>query len=428
MMALEDHPLRYALANELHARPFPSVSVPGRALCIAVKPLTDAARRDRSRDWHHLLALLDAFGASHPPAGATHHFADLGRFRLKWESHTEFVSYTAFLDGAAARPFADEIAEVFPARWLEAMPGVRLSLINLCIQPLPEALERVDAWFSECFVQESLACSRVLDGAAIVGSDFRIDAAGQIRMAVFMRPGSGPRLTGRIVQRLTEIEIYKSMSMLGFARARELWPQIGELDTRLSTLVGGLSARSSAPEPMLHTLLDIAAELEALLMRSSFRFSATAAYRTLVRERIAVLREQQVLGRQTLAEFMLRRFDPAMRTVDAADGRLRNLSRRSMRASTLLSTRVDVDRSAQNQKLLERMDRRADLQLRLQQTVEGLSVVAISYYAVGLLGNLSAPLAELLGWSKTAVLAGLTPAVLVAVWWAMRRIRRRLGH
>ncbi|MCB1405337.1 MAG: DUF3422 family protein, partial [Rhodobacteraceae bacterium] len=69
---------------------------------------------------------------------------------------------------------------------------------------------------------------------------------------------------------------------------------------------------------------------------------------------------------------------------------------------------VEVARSAQNQSLLQSMDRRADLQLRLQHTVEGLSVVAISYYAVGLMANLALPFAEPFGLEKTGVMALLT--------------------
>ena len=45
----------------------------------------------------------------------------------------------------------------------------------------------------------------------------------------------------------------------------------------------------------------------------------------------------------------------------------------------LLRTRVDVWRGAQNQELMQRMDKRADLQLRLQHTVEGLSVVDMGW-------------------------------------------------
>lgn len=144
-------------------------------------------------------------------------------------------------------------------------------------------------------------------------------------------------------------------------------------------------------------------------------------------QRIEVLREQRIEGRQTFGEFMMRRYDPAMRTVKSAEGRLRNMAERAQRAAELLRTRVDVERSAQNQKLLESMDKRADLQLRLQRTVEGLSTVAISYYALSLAAYVVAPFAEAFDLPKAAVTAGLVPIVVLAVWLMVRRIRHHLG-
>jgi uncharacterized membrane-anchored protein len=120
---------------------------------------------------------------------------------------------------------------------------------------------------------------------------------------------------------------------------------------------------------------------------------------------VQVLREERFRGRQTFAEFMMRRFDPAMRTVKSTEARLEAMTTRAIRAGDLLRTRVDVDRSAQNQELLASMDRRSDLALRLQKTVEGLSVVAISYYAVNLVVYLIGPLAEPIGLSKTILTA-----------------------
>jgi uncharacterized membrane-anchored protein len=277
------------------------------------------------------------------------------------------------------------------------------------------------------FVAESLACSEVVDGAAIVASDFRIDSAGHMRFAVFVKPGTGQRRVGRIVQRLLEVETYKSMSMLGLARVRLLSSRMTELDTRLSTLVADLGSESQDSEVTLKGLLAISAELETMVVRSSFRFGATGAYEAIVHQRIEVLREERLEGRQTFHEFMMRRYDPAMRTVKAAERRLEALADRAMRAGTLLSTRVDVERSAQNQKLLESMDSRAGLQLRLQRTVEGLSVVAISYYGVGLALNIAVPLAEPFGLSRGIVTALLTPAVVLVVWLIVRRIRRHIG-
>ncbi len=427
MPPIEDHPLRYQLANELHARPFPSLGCPGQAVFLAIKQPVQAAKRDREQDRAHLIALLDRFGAGHPSPGATHYFGDLGHFRLKWEQHTEFVTYTAFIDGNGTRAFDPTAWEVFPEDWLAEAPGARMTSAHIHLAQVPteedQIAEQLDAWF----VPESLAVSRVLDDTAIIAGDFRIDSAGHMRFAMFTRADTGDRRIGRVVQRICEIETYKTMSMLGLPRAREIGHRMGEMDEILSALVSDMTGEISKPDDTLSQLLAIASELEKLQTESAFRFGATGAYEALVNQRIQVLREERFQGRQTFAEFMMRRFDPAMRTIKATERRLQSMTDRAIRAGDLLRTRVDVDRSAQNQQLLESMDQRAALQLRLQRTVEGLSVVAISYYAVNLAVYLLGPLAAEAGFSETLLTGAVVLPVVLIVWGVVRRIRRSVG-
>jgi len=424
---LEDHPLRYELANELHARPFPSLDAPCRVVYLAIKQTKDAANRDREVDRAHLLELLDRFGAPHPKPGATHYFGDLGKHRIKWECHTEFVTYTIFTPGVSERPFDPKAFEVLPPDWLARAPGARITSALIRVEEvaaddeatvLPKAFD----WF----VPESLAVSRVLDDTGIMAGDFRIDTGGHMRFAVFVRPDTGARRIGRIVQRLTEIETYKTMSMLGYRRARDLSGRIGELDRALTALVSDMTGPMETPEHSLQSLLRVAAELEALRAQATFRFGATAAYEAIVNDRVRVMREERFEGRQTFQEFMARRFNPAMRTVKSTEQRLNEMAERATRAGNLLRTKVDVDRQAQNAELLASMDRRADLQLRLQRTVEGLSVVAISYYAVNLVSYLAFPVTEPMGISKGLATAALTPPVVLAVFLLVRRIRQHL--
>ena len=423
---MNDHPLRYALVNELHARPFPQLSAPCTAVYVAIKDPKAAQSRDRDLDRAHLLTILDRYGSAHPQPGATHFSGPIGRSELKWESHTEFVTYSAFTPGTSDRAFDPVEADVFPADWMANAPGKRVASVLVRVEMLPEdeagLLDKLEDWF----VPESLAVARVVDGAAVVAGDFRIDAAGHMRFAVFVRPDTGARRIGRIVQRLCEIETYRAMSMLGLIRARDLTERLNLLDPRLSDLVSGLDANDRPSDTALHDLLGISAELESLAVQVSFRFGATGAYEAIVTQRIEALREIRVRGRQTFGEFMMRRYDPAMRTVKSVDARLGSMAERATRAAELLRTRVDVERSAQNQKLLESMDKRADMALRLQHTVEGLSVVAISYYAVNLASGALDPLLEAQGVSKSVGLAVLTPLVVLAVWLAVRRIRRRV--
>ena len=290
--------------------------------------------------------------------------------------------------------------------------------------PRPEDDAAIGASLEEWFVAESLAAANVLDGAAMVSGDFRIDQAGHLRFGVFVSPETGQRRVGRIVQRLCEIETYKAMSMLGFAEVRDFAGELNALDTQLGDLIGAMRGSGAKVEETLHDLLDVSVSLEQLTARTSYRFAATAAYEALVTQRISALREERFLGRQGFGEFMMRRYEPAMRTVKSTKERLTAMSDRAIRAAELLRTRVDVERSAQNQEILASMDKRSDLQLRLQRTVEGLSVVAVSYYAVSLASYLTYPASGPLGVSKGVLTSVITLPVVVAVWWFLSRLRR----
>ncbi|TYO88454.1 DUF3422 family protein [Oceanicella actignis] len=424
------HPDRIALANELHARPFPELAAPCRAAMIALQPESGAAERDPEADRAHLRALLDRHGAQHPAPGADHYFGALGRARLKWERHTEFVSYTLFLDGPAAQPFDGADFALFPPDWLAEAPGriIASALVHVDLTEdaaAPGPAER--AILERCFSAESLALSRVLDGKALAATDFRLHEHGCARIAVFVRPEVGRRRLGRLVQRLLELETYKSASMLTLPVARRAQRRLSEIDQELTRLMEGLRRGDGDSRATLDALMELSTEIETMAARAAFRFGAGRAYETIVRDRIAALREERVEGRQTFAEFINRRYDPAMRTCHAAEGRLRDLAARAARVADLLRTRVDVEMSAQNQALLESMDRRAALQLRLQETVEGLSVVAISYYAVNLAAYTLAPLAKMAHVDKTWLTAALAPPVVAAAWWGLRRMRRRLA-
>ena len=426
MPSILDHPLRYDLANELHARPFPTMQSPSTVIYLAVKQPNEAVHRDRALDLQHLKALLDRHGAAHPQPGATHHSAQLGRYMLKWEQHTEFVSYTLSGEGISKRAFDPADFDVFPSDWLEQAPGQRVTSLMIRILPRPEN-KRIKAALRDWFVPESLAVAEVLDDSAVVAGDFRIDPAGHMRFALFANAATGSQRIGRLVQRLCEVETYRAMSMLGFSRARGLHPDIGALDSHLSEMMAEMTSDTVPAEQTLTQLLTVSAELEAMAARSAFRFGATGAYEALVNQRISLLREQRHEGFQTFTEFMLRRYEPAMRTVKSTEKRIATLADRARRGGELLRTRVDVERSAQNQALLASMDRRADLALRLQHTVEGLSVVAISYYAVSLASYLAYPLAQALGQSKGMTTAMITLPVVGLVWWSIQRAKKKLS-
>lgn len=425
----DNHPERFNLANELHARPFPKLIAPGTAAFLSFKVPQDAVHRDAAADREHLSALLDHYGAAKPSEHANHYYGPMGQATLRWERHNEFVTYALYDNIERDKPFQEDLFNMFPREWISNAPGKVLTSAIIHIASVPSVntvVDSINELIKGCFVSESLAVSRTVDDNAIVCSDFRIDASGHIRFMVLAAEGISPRRLGRVIQRLMEIETYKSMAMLTLPQARRVASRVSELDTELANLVQSMSEHQEPESKTLDQLLKIAAEIEVLVATTAFRFGAAGAYEAIVNQRIEGLREVRLPGKQMISEFMLRRFDPAMRTCRSAQTRLMDLSGRAARASNLLRTRVDVATSAQNQNVLESMNQRAELQLRLQETVEGLSVVAISYYAVNLLAYLLYPLGDSLGIEKKILLALLIIPVFAIVIGMTKRIKKRL--
>ena len=417
----ESH-LRRPLSHEVHARPFAQLTAPERASHLALLSGEDGAAADLA----HLQRLCERYGVTVPAEGTTHAIRDFGDFRLKWERHTEFCTYTFFANQSLPPdPFADPALARVPADWVRAMPGELLVALNLVLEP-QDAPERPPETVPRLLTADNFAASKVSGGGATAFMDFAIDSSGFGR--VYLRDhGLQPRQAGRLVQRLLEIETYRMLALLALPLARKYGRQLSDLGTRLSEIAGQIGGTSGLEQDrhLLNELTTLSAETEHVAAQTSYRFAAASAYYALVQRRIEGLREERVEGFQTFSEFMDRRMAPAIRTCEAVRDRQDMLSKRVNRTSQLLRTRVDIQLEEQNAGLLHSMDRRAKLQLRLQQTVEGLSVAAISYYLVGLVGYLG----------KGAKAAGLpvpveistglaVPVVALTVYVGMRQVRK----
>jgi uncharacterized membrane-anchored protein len=237
------------------------------------------------------------------------------------------------------------------------------------------------------------------------------------------------RQSGRFLLRLLEIETYRMMALLALPVAQGMAARLNEMESEVAAISAAL-AESGADDDqsLLDRIIHLAAQSEASYMRGQFRFAAAEAYNQLVRQRINELREVRLPGLQNFEEFYSRRLTPAIETCRSTAARQVSLSDRTARATQLLSTRVDVERQRQNQSLLSSMNRRAEMQLRLQATVEGLSVAAITYYMVGLFYFLLRG-AESLGWpvNPSVLTAVSVPFIALLIWGAVRRVRKRLS-
>ncbi|CAE7822042.1 unnamed protein product [Symbiodinium necroappetens] len=431
-LGLSEHRLREELTREVHARPFAHLQPSERVTHIALMTGEGGLEGERA----HVAALCQRYGKPPPGDTANFHLVDLGPFRLRWERHTEFSTYAFYAreaaplrdDGKVDR-FAHPVIERVPRDWVQRLPGELLVGLHLELEARDAPrLETDPDSIGELMQIENYAGSAVSGGSAMAWMNFWVGADGFGR-ALIRDVGLRPRQAGRLVQRLCEVETYRMMALLALPLARRHGGELSRLGERLRGIIDEMTdcARLEDEQRLLGELTDVSAGIERISAETNYRFSAARAYYALVQRRIQELREERIEGFQTIQEFMDRRLSPAMRTCESTQDRLDTLSRRVARAGQLLRTRVDVTLEAQNRDLLESMNRRAKLQLRLQETVEGLSVAAISYYLVSLVKYLAEG-GESFGLPLTPnqITALSIPLVVGLIWFGMRRVKRAL--
>ncbi|RIA56734.1 putative membrane-anchored protein [Dichotomicrobium thermohalophilum] len=420
-----DHPHRQALNDEVHARPPEELVAPTRLSFLALA--VDAEQRKQNFDL--MCELAQSAGVPPPEAGANHYSADLGGFRLKSEQHTEFMRFMFTVPGEESGPFAEPAIREVPQEWLSRLAGDVLVATHVIFLPGGDAPRDYERISEEMFDGNPLVGSAVGGGVGRAYTDFRIRPDGFSRL--FLEDhGLTRRQAGRTVQRILEIDTYRMLALLTFPLAKQLAPELGEAEQRLAEITTALVSATRTNEPeLLDRLTKLQAEITSRRADNDYRFTAASAYYTLVQSRIRELREQRIPGLQTFEEFVGRRLAPAINTCQTVAERQASLSDKVAQATQLLSTRVDIERQTQNQSLLESMDKRAKMQLMLQQTVEGLSVAAISYYLVSLVGYAAEGIVKGTGVpaNPDVIMAISIPIVVFGVWQVVRRARKAIG-
>jgi len=374
-----NHPQRFSLNYELHARPPEALSIPEQASYLALA--TDPS--NRQAEYECIVELCTRYGVTSPAPELNHFKVDLGTFRLKWERRAECSSYTFFRQGDVGDPFAQPVIASVPQDWLEGLPGQVLVAAHVALRPAP-AEPSSNEELASLFEGNPLVGSRVGDGVASVRADFRIHADGFSRFLI-EDVSLTPRQAGRMVQRLLEIETYLMRALLTLPVARATLPVLADADLQLAALTNEMAVVKSEDEPaLLDRLTRLAAVVESTISSTLGRICAARAYQELVERRLAELREVRVEGVQTLREFVER-----------------------------------------NQSLLSTAARRAKLQLRLQETVEGLSVAAVSYYVVGLVGYAAKAVKAAGAPVNPEIVTGIAiPIVVVVAALGVRHIRQ----
>ena len=422
---LDVHPIRETLYNELHNRPFHLLNSPAQLTHIAIQ------HEGKLREEEHLFlsALCDSYQIYAPARTMPCYHQDFGLFSLRWERHLEFSTYTFIHESPlSSQPFEKNAIDYVPAQWLEQLPGKVVVALHLVVERCHNQEEPDVMVVRDFFDNLRMVGSQPAEGGAKVWTTFRLHEDGFGRFLVYDRGLTDSQL-GRLVQRLLELETYRLMATLGLPTAQEINADLNGLEHQLKELTAQIAALEEgvSDRDLLAEVSSMAAKVEAFRSQSNYRFAATTAYYNVVLQRMEVLKEKEVTGHLTLNEFLTRRLTPAVRTCQTVSSRLEDISRRVTRASELLRTRVEMVVQEQNQQLLSSMNKRANVQLRMQQTVEGLSVAAISYYSIGLVKYTVDSLKGLgVKFDKDLVMGAAVPLVIFTVFMGTRYIHKRL--
>lgn len=418
----KNHPLRTALTDEMHVRRFPAFIAPMRMTQLVMLTgelsLADARKP--------IEALCAQFGIVAPKG--KYAAVTVGQLQVVWEHHTECSTYSFIKPGSFDHPFAKPVLLDLPHDWVNSLPGSVLRATQVAMIERTQG-EPSDALLAECFSMPDLMTCEVQGGEARIWSDFKLNDDGMGRLLIRDQSLQSGGDTARLVQRLQELGNYRNMAMLGLPMAQEHSHTLTGFERRLAELTREIAAGADDETRLLKDLSNLSADLARITAETRYRMSATRAYAQLVMDRLRGLDVRRVAGYQTLVDFTERRLTPAMRTCESFSQRLEDLAQRASWASSLMQTRIETKLARQNTELLQSMNRRTQMQLRLQQTVEGLSVLAISYYFIGILGYMAKPLAHRFpNLDSTIVLGAAAPVVVAIVWLLIRRIRNRVNE
>ncbi|NBA97928.1 DUF3422 domain-containing protein [Pseudomonas sp. R5(2019)] len=405
------HPLRFELHNELHSRPSVYFSAPAHVFHLALQEQAGAL--------DHVLGRLYPGAEDQARRQQAQGLLKLEGYDLKWERHTEFLSLTLVVP----RKTGGDLWPAFPAA-LKALVSDHDHLIINATQILVQAQAH---WLGQtaAYGFKDPAGSKIGSGDAVVWSDFQLSHDGVNRLLLINHGLNDYRL-GRMVRRLLEIETYRMMASLALPVAKKVSQQLKTFDEEWAKLSEQTAdANSATARRLLGDISALSARIVRSTAQSRQRFSAAEAYAQLVFERIGELRESHLGDCQRLGVFIERRFKPTVRYCSATNQRLERLSDSVANLGELLQARIQVEVEEQNSEILHSLNARATTQIKIQKAVEGLSIIAITYYLLSLFKLLYGGLHSL-GVDLTPRDAGLylAPFAVLVIGATALRIRK----
>ena len=408
----QEHAFRSTIHGETHARP--SAPIDGAATVRRVAFLS----RDRGKDLQVVAERIRMLAGEEAGGSARQLSFVRGSYMVTLELHNEFATLTW------RAPAGDDVI------WPEGIGLEALALLDFFAAMRVEVVlaPTVPAERISQSAAASLCHSGLYDGQVEVATNFIADSDGYV---TFLLAASqcGAQRRGVIVRRLLEIETYRSLALLGLPIARQVGGRVQAQEHDLERITAEIGDQSfiHVQRRALDDLHRLSVEAGRLVEETGFRFSATQAYGDILANRLERLGERPLGESTTITRYLDNRIRPALATCRAMEKRLTDLGGRVQRSIELLNATMSVAIQSQNQEVLDTILSTAQSQYRLQETVEGLSIIAITYYGLGILSYLLEGMHDALPISKPVLLSVAAPVIAIMVFFVVRRLRRHKG-
>ncbi|WP_246450014.1 DUF3422 domain-containing protein [Qipengyuania soli] len=410
---MREHELRQQINTEMHLRRWPPLNAPAYLL----QNLRIVAPEERDAENELVGRWLDSSAPLDPTC--RHVSGSLpGGTPFTWERHTEGSTITVFHDGAPEKLALDDTL-----RKLDSLPGKVLRATEIILVASERDAHSILPGLK--FNDGELVSSQI-GGAMRFWSDFRLHERRYGRVLV-ATCGAEAGTISRIVQQLQELGNYRNLALLALPTVRRQWAELDGAEAELGRIAERVSDPATNDDDLLEGVSELSLNIANLTNEVGYRLDATRAYAELVSERLEDLAPEPIGNHQSLTSFTRRRLMPAVRTCAAHRDRLLILSQRAANLTALLRARVETRIENQNARLLGSMERTSQRQMRLQQLVEGLSIFALAYYGVGLLGYVLDAMDEHQGLPTHAMIkAWAVPVFMATIWLGIHAVKRRI--
>lgn len=236
----------------------------------------------------------------------------------------------------------------------------------------------------------------------------------------------------RIVEDIVSLEI--SYHLLSTERHRYVLAEdkLNQLDSTIVAKMGFISmnlprSRPEALKEWLHGLSNNYGEISGIAESSRHRMNDTLQKRDTIQKIFKDWGENSgELGYPLLSRFFIEKADNLCTQYQRLFTRIDGIRREMVDLITILRTKIDLTLQEQNLELQRSMDKTAKTQMIMQHTVEGLSVIILSYYTVHLAEFIfeSLEASHIINISLSTAKGIFVPVAIVLSWFLTFRARR----